>query len=179
MFVAPGDLRMPEADGLYLKTAPVAEMVREYMTALEKAPLLKARALDEDFRLLAEFNGIVLAGRETKKGYGYKFVTWQRDYDGTGVGQGHYYIDGYNEAKQDFAVRAGLVEKQRIFTDAQLLEIYQRINDTFDAEYKLTQTDEKSLSCIQNQIEALLPDIKEQIAALQWKAFEAMQNQSM
>ncbi|MDD3231508.1 MAG: hypothetical protein PHE09_20205, partial [Oscillospiraceae bacterium] len=31
MFVAPGDLRMPEADALYHKTAPVAEMVREYM----------------------------------------------------------------------------------------------------------------------------------------------------
>lgn len=28
------------------------------MTAIEKAPLLKARDLDENFRLLAEFNGI-------------------------------------------------------------------------------------------------------------------------
>jgi|SRR5450759_5254839 len=78
MYVAPGDLRTPEANELYHKTAPIAEMVREYMTAIEKAPLLKARALDEDFRLLAEFNGIVLADRETEKNYGYKFVTWQR-----------------------------------------------------------------------------------------------------
>jgi len=77
MFVTPGDLRTAEADELYHKTAPIAETVREYMTAIEKAPHLKARDLDEEFRLLAEFNGIVLAGRETEKGYGYKFVTWR------------------------------------------------------------------------------------------------------
>ncbi len=47
MFVAPGNLRTREADELYHRTAPVAEMVREYMTAIEKAPLLNARALDE------------------------------------------------------------------------------------------------------------------------------------
>lgn len=179
MYVAPGDMRTLEADELYHRTAPIAETVRKYMTAIEKAPLLKARDLDEDFRLLAEFNGIVLAGQETEKGYGYKFVTWQRDYDGTGVGQGHYYIDNYNDAKQDFAVRAGLVQKQRIFTDAQLLEIYQCVNDTFEVGYELTQEDAKKLSGIQKQIEALIPDVNEQIAALQQKASEAILNQSM
>ena len=40
MYVAPGDLRTPEADELYHSTAPIAEMVREYMTAIEKSPLL-------------------------------------------------------------------------------------------------------------------------------------------
>ncbi len=81
---------------LYIDSYPNNQV---YMTAIEKVPILNARDLDEDFRLLAEFNSIVLAGRETEKGYGYKFVTWQRDYDGKGVGQGHYYIDNYNDAK--------------------------------------------------------------------------------
>lgn len=88
MFVAPGALQTPEADELYHRTAPIAETVREYMTAIEKAPVLKARDLDEDFRLFGEFNGIILAGRETEKGYGYKFVKWQRDYDGHRRGTG-------------------------------------------------------------------------------------------
>ena len=65
MYVAPGDMRTLETDELYHRTAPIAETVREYMTAIEKASLLNARDLDENFRLLAEYNGIILAGRET------------------------------------------------------------------------------------------------------------------
>lgn len=177
MCIFPDDLRSPEADELYHKVAPFSSEVREYLTAIEKAPLLKATALDEDFRLLAEFNGAVLAGRETE--YGYMFVTWRRDYEGTGVMNGGYYLDGYMEAKQDFAIRSGLIEKQRLFSDAQLLDIYQSINDTFDAGYDLTQTDEKTLIGIQKQIEGLLPDVSEQIAALQQVDNETMRGQSI
>ncbi|MPN14615.1 hypothetical protein SDC9_161942 [bioreactor metagenome] len=177
MCIFPNDLRSPEADDLYDKVAPFSRMVKEYMTAIERAPILKATALDEDFRLLAEFNGTVFAGRETE--FGYMFVTWERDYEGTGVCNGGYYLDGYKAAKQDFAIRAGLIEKQRLFSDAQLLDIYQSVNDTFEAGYELTTEDEKNLSGIQEQIEALLPDVNEQIAAIQQKALDAMQGQSM
>lgn len=75
----PGDLESPEASDLYFKAAPIATKVKEYMTAMEKSLLLKAVALDEEFRLLAVFNGAVLAGRKTQ--HGYKFVTWERDYN--------------------------------------------------------------------------------------------------
>lgn len=177
MCIFPNDVRSPEADELYHKVAPFSREVREYLTAIERAPLLKATALDEDFRLLAEFNGAVFAGRETE--YGYMFVTWERDYEGTGVSNGAYYLDGYKEAKQNFAIRSGLIEKQRLFSDAQLLDIYQSINDTFDAGYDLTQADEKNLIGIQKQIEGLLPDVREQIAALQQIDIETMQEQSM
>ena len=163
MFVAPGDLRTPEADELYHRTAPIAEMVREYMTAIEKAPLLKVRDLDESFKLLAEFNGIVLAGRETEKGYGYKFVTWQRDYDGTGVGQGHYYIDNYTAAKEDFAERAGLVPREQLFTDEQLTEIYRCLRNTMDSEHELTYEQEKLIEKTASQIEYAIPDIQDKI----------------
>lgn len=161
MYVAPGDLRTPEADDLYHRTAPIADMVREYMTAIEKAPLLKARDLDEDFRLLAEFNGTVLAGRETEKGYGYKIVTWQRDYSGTGVGQGHYYIDNYTAAKEDFAERAGLVPRDRLFTDEQLTEIHRSLKNMLDSEHELTYEQEKLIEKTASQIEYAVPDIQE------------------
>ncbi len=161
MYVAPSDLRTPEADDLYHRTAPIADMVREYMTAIEKAPLLKARDLDEDFRLLAEFNGTVLAGRETEKGYGYKFVTWQRDYSGTGVGQGHYYIDNYTAAKEDFAERAGLVPRDRLFTDEQLTEIHRSMKNMLDSEHELPYEQEKLIEKTTSQIEYAIPDIQE------------------
>lgn len=67
--IFPDDLRSPEADELYHRVAPFSRMVKEYMAAIERAPLLQATALDEDYKLLAEFNGTVLAGRETEHGY--------------------------------------------------------------------------------------------------------------
>lgn len=77
MCIFPCDVRSPEGDELYHKVAPFSQMVKEYLTAIERAPLLKATALDEDFRLLAEYNGAVFAVLETE--YGYKFATWERD----------------------------------------------------------------------------------------------------
>ncbi|MEA5040268.1 hypothetical protein SDC9_114894 [bioreactor metagenome] len=177
MCIFPDDTRSPEADELYHRVAPFSRMVKEYMTAIERAPLLKATALDEDFRLLAEFNGVVFAGRETE--HGYMFVTWERDYEGTGVICGGYYLDAYEAAKQDFAIRAGLIQDQRLFSSDQLLNIYQSINNTFEAGYDLTQEDKQNLSDIQEQIEDILPDVNERIAAIQQKAFDTMQGQSM
>ena len=48
-------------------------------------------------------------------------------------------MDKYADAKQDFAVRAGLIEKQRLFTNEQLIDIYESVNDTFEAGYELTE----------------------------------------
>jgi hypothetical protein len=177
MHIAPGDVRTPEANELYHQTAPIAEMVREYMTAMDKSPPLKAIALDEDFQLLAEFNGAVLAGRETE--FGYMFATWRRDYNGAGVFSGEYFLDGYEAAKQDFAIRAGLVEKQRLFSDNQLLDIYRSVSAALDDGYDLTQAEEKNFSSIQKQIKSLFPDINEQIVPLQQRVPEPMLEQSM
>ena len=173
----PSDLDNPEASDLYFSVAPISRMVKEYMTAIEQAPLLEATALDEEFRLLAEFNGAVLAGRETQ--YGYKFVTWERDYDGTGVMWGHYYMDNYADAKQDFAVRAGLINEQRIFTDKQLMDIYQSVNDTFEAGYEISDAEADHLSGIQAQIEAIIPDINQQIYEMTEESLRKSQEQSM
>ena len=173
----PSDLDSPASSDFYFKVAPISRMVKEYMTAMEQAPLLEATALDEEFRLFTEFNGAVLAGRETQ--HGYKFVTWERDYDGTGVMWGHYYMDNYMAAKQDFAIRAGLIEKQRLFTNEQLIDIYQSVNDTFDAGYELTEKDAQQLTDIQQQIEAIIPDINQQIYEMTEESLRRSQEQSM
>ena len=64
-----------------------AGTVMEYMTLLENAAPLKADGLADGYRVLAEFNGTVLAGTETLLGA--QFVTWARDYDRSGVNNGH------------------------------------------------------------------------------------------
>ncbi|WP_156622434.1 hypothetical protein, partial [Flavonifractor plautii] len=90
-----------------------AGTVMEYMTLLENAPPLKADGLADGYRVLAEFNGTVLAGTETLLGA--QFVTWARDYDRSGVNNGHYYMEDYQGAREDFALRSGLVARERVF----------------------------------------------------------------
>ena len=55
----------------------------KYMKLLETAPPLKAESLADGYRVLAEFNGTVLAGKKTLLGA--QFVTWAWDYDRRGV----------------------------------------------------------------------------------------------
>ena len=59
---------------------------------MEIAPTLKASGLDADFKLLAEFNDCVLAGRFSGEGRGVQFVTWEWGYDRKGLYHGHYFI---------------------------------------------------------------------------------------
>ena len=64
----------------------VYEIVRttaEYMRQMEQALPLKASGLEGGYKVLADFNGTVLAGVESK--HGVHFVTWDCAYGHTGV----------------------------------------------------------------------------------------------
>ena len=74
------------------KVIDIAGVTAEYTKQMEAAPVLKASGLSEEFKLLADFNGSVLAGQETK--YGVQMVTWDWTYNKTGVTQGHFYGTG-------------------------------------------------------------------------------------
>jgi len=139
------------------KATGLACTIREYMTLLEQAPPLKAQGLSGDFRKLAEFNGTVLAGHPTK--YGVHFVTWDWNFDCTGLNHGHYFQENYLGAKQDFAMRFGLVSKQQIFNAEQLTEIYRCCADTLDAGFDLTHDQEQRIKSIQEQILNGMPNI--------------------
>ena len=80
----------------------VYEIVRntaEYMRQMETAPFLKADGLEDGYKVLADFNGTVLAGVQSK--HGVHFVTWDWAYGHTGVCHGHYFMENYAGAKQD------------------------------------------------------------------------------
>ena len=133
----------------------------EYMRQMEQAPPLKASGLEDSYKVLADFNGTVLAGTHSK--YGVQFVTWDWDYDRKGVSHGHYFTENYEGAKQDFATRSGLIPEQRLFKDEQLIEIYRCCADTLDAGFDLTYEQEKCIKSVQEQIEYGIPDIMDRI----------------
>ena len=59
--------------------------------------------------------------------------------------------------KQDFAVRAGLVESQRLFSDEQLAVIRNACAFALEDDATLSYAEEKQLQSVQEQIELLLP----------------------
>ena len=71
--IFPDDLRSPEVAKLYDKVVPFSGEVREYLLAIERAPLLNDATLDGNFFVLAQFNGR----------YAYSIITamqWGRGY---------------------------------------------------------------------------------------------------
>ena len=142
----------------------ITKATAEYMSQLAAAPQLTANSLTEDYRLLADFNGVVLAGHPTR--YGVQFVTWERSSDRTSLGSGHYYgpgggADSYTAAKRDFATRSGLIPRSALFDQKQLIEIYHCSVEVQAGLYSITDEQGKCLQSIIDQIELSIPNLGE------------------
>ena len=151
----PDDIRDAETDRQLRTVVQTAAQTKEYLRMLERTPTLKAVGLDEDYKILADFGDAVLAGRYCKTGA--KFVTWEWDFDRQGVHAGHYFMENYEAAKKDFAVRAGLINEQRLFSDEQLAVIRNACEFALEDDATLSYAEEKQLQSVQEQIELLLP----------------------
>ena len=138
------------------EAAKEAGTVMEYMALIESAPLLKAEYLEAGYRVLADFNGVVLAGKETLLGA--KFATWTWDYDRKGLNNGHYYREDYQGAKEDFALRAGLVARERVFDQEQLEGLRQAVQGFLYGKAPASYQQEFQCRRLLDQITAQLPE---------------------
>ena len=167
IFLLPAGSQNEEASELYHQVAVVADEVYEYVEAMQDTPILHASGLNEEFHLLADFGGAVLAGRERENGQGYQFVTWTWDYGRRGVSHGHYYEGDFQSAKQDFAVRSGLISKAQLFSPEQLTELYRATDFLLD---EGPAPEEKQLKAIQEartKIEYVVPDLQSRLEQTQ------------
>ena len=151
----PADITGPEVDRQLRTVIQTTEQIKEYMRIFERASALKAVGLQDTFKVLADFGDAVLAGQLGKKGA--QFVTWEWDFDRQGVHAGHYHMENYDAAKLDFAVRAGLIKEQRLFSDEQLAVIRNACEFALEDDATLSYAEEKQLQSVQEQIELLLP----------------------
>ena len=151
----PADITGAEVERQLRTVTQTATQVKEYMRIFERAPALKAVGLEDTYKVLADFGDAVLAGQLGKKGA--RFVTWEWDFDRQGVHAGHYFMENYEAAKQDFAVRAGLINEQRLFSDEQLAVIRNACAFALEDDATLSYAEEKQLQSVQEQIELLLP----------------------
>ena len=142
----------------------IAKTTTEYMSQMEAAPQLTASGLTGDYRLLADFNGVVLAGHPTQ--FGVQFITWAWVRERTGLNAGNCYgppggVDSYTAAKCDFATRSGLIPRSALFDQKQLLAIYHCCVEVQAGLYSITDEQGKCLQSIIDQIEHNLPNLGE------------------
>ena len=151
----PADITGPEVDRQLRTVIQTAGHVKEYMRIFECAPALKAVGLEDTYKVLADFGDVVLVGSAGRKIV--DFATWEWDYGRSAVYAGHFFSDNYEAAKQDFAVRAGFVNGQRLFSDQQLGVIRNACEFALEGDATLSFEEEKLLRSVQEQIEDLFP----------------------
>ncbi len=151
------------------------------MHQMETAPFLKADGLEDGYKVLADFNGTVLAGVQSK--HGVHFVTWDWAYGHTGVCHGHYFMENYAGASnRTFAIRSGLISKGTAFhRPEQMTEIYRCCADSVDGEISLNSREsrEKMIRSVQQQIEECVPDLDERIRQQEEALEQVAQQQTM
>ena len=159
------DADTPQAEDALFRVEYIAAKTLEYMTAMEAAPRLKASGLDGDYRILADFGDAVLAGHPSERGV--QFVTWEWDWDRKGVHHGHYFQNGYEEAKHDFVRRSGLLPREALFEPEQLAEMHRALAFVCEQDEGLSIGREKEIKTIMEQIKCLLPESPEQTQTME------------
>lgn len=164
----PGDTQVVEKNSLQEQYSEKVIQLYEQLDPEEErwgltdASSTTTRELAKDFRLLADYNHVVLAGHPTK--YGIQFITWERSPDQTSLRHGHYYgpdgcVDNYTIAKQDFVTRSGLANCNAFLTPDQLTEVYRSICETLESGEPLTEKRKNRLEFAARKIEQGIPDL--------------------
>ncbi|MFI3238881.1 MAG: hypothetical protein R3Y47_12790 [Lachnospiraceae bacterium] len=130
--------------------------MKEAHAVYENATSLPYQSIT-DYRLISSYGDALLAAKMTKSDE-IHFTTWSYDYDHTGVLAGHYYETNYESAKQDFAIRAGLIDKEKLFDKDQLASIYDACVYRGVNDGEITYDDEKLLRDVLEKVEANLPE---------------------
>jgi len=138
-----------------------ATTVLEYMKLMESAPEMNTGNEVDHYKMLADFNGVVLAGHDS--GFGVQFVTWNWDQDRKGVHWGHYYGRNYERAQHAFATRSGLMPEFRVLSSEQMTEVYRSIHETLESDYPITENRRKLLESAAGQIEQSVYDLKDRV----------------
>ena len=167
VFLLPVGNKNEEASELYHQVAAVADEVYGYVEAVQKSPLLHAASLNEPFHLLADFGGSVLAGQELDRGQGYQFATWIWDFNREGLIYGHYFQGDFQSAKQDFAVRSGLLSKVQLFSPDELTELYRATDHFLEEGPELDYKQQKAIQEARTKIEYTVPDLQSRLEQVQ------------
>ena len=150
------------ASGEYPKVKEIVRLASEYCKAYAEAKPLSANSLGEKYRCLAEYNETVFAAKYNAE-HGFEFVVWVRTFNRNSVFQGHYFSD-YAAAKEDFALRSGLINSDRVFSEADMKKLLHcvefALNNDEDMSYSLYQ----EIKALKERIGNIVPEPQQDIA---------------
>ena len=153
-----GSMRVPEncPSDSYSQIKRIMKEAYDFCSAYAKAAPLKADGLSEKYRCLAEFNSTVLAAKYSEE-YGFEFVTWFRSSDGKSVCNGNYFSD-YGSAKENFSIRSGLINKDKLFSTEELEQLGKCVSFTARHNGDLRFEECEFLKKLNDKISECLPE---------------------
>ena len=123
---------MPNGEIHYRENATVSEDVsrlselfasmRHVYDLYDKAENLPFKGV-ENYKVLCEYEKFLLVAMMDDNDQ-LRFVTWRYSYNRDSVAYGHYFDTDYDGARQDFAIRSGLIDEQKLFKPDDLIVIY-------------------------------------------------------
>ena len=131
--------------------------MREYVSLYEHAPQMKADGVT-DYRQLAAFGDTVLAATYSEKN-GFMFCTWMQNTDGNSVYWGDY-SPNYEYVKEAFAVRSGLVSKDRLFSEKESADLCRCVDFAKANCETLTYEQERQLDKLQEKLTDEYPSLE-------------------
>lgn len=132
--------------------------IREYADKYLCAPNLEFEGVKE-YKLLAEYGDTVLAAKRSEN-HGFMFCTWKQDKKHSYVTHGDY-SQNYDYAKESFVTRAGLIEKNKLFSLSEAKELYRSISFAMENCETLTYEQERSLKDLLEKLTWGYPELEE------------------
>ena len=126
-----------------------ATEIKECTKLYEKGTPMKVAAVSNYHKFL-EYGDTVLAGSYNKE-RGFQFATWWQNEGGSYLSYGHY-TNSFTKAKEDFAVRAKLVNANKVFTQEQAELIFKSVNYARDNCEHVTYDQDKDMDGIMERL---------------------------
>ena len=126
-----------------------ATEIKECGKLYEMGAPMKVESVSNYHKFL-EYGDTVLAVAYNKD-RGFQFATWWQTEGGTYLAYGHY-MDNLTKAKEDFAVRAKLVNANKIFTQDQAELIFKSVNYARDVCEHITYEQDQEMDGIMENL---------------------------
>lgn len=146
------------------KVYVIARNTIEYMRLMAHAPVLEGVIKEGEYKLLAEFNGFILAGRASDNGVMFEIL--KRNRYGKGIVDGHFVTNDYSLAKLNFAARSKLLDKERLFAEDECFELYYCCCAILSSGEPLSRKREKLIESIMWKMELVNPTFEGKKARL-------------
>ena len=134
-----------------------AEKIREYVGLYESSPQMPIQDVKQ-YRKLSEFGDTVLAAMYSEQ-HGFMFTTWKQNNAKTFVTHGDY-SPNFEHAKISFAIRAGLINKEQLFSEEEAADIYKCVGYTRDNCENLTFLQEERLRNLSEKLQYGYPNLE-------------------